>query len=65
MPSSIIDTTKLLKQLAEESKTDIDTISNELVEIAISLKHKSKSSSSRRDLMEKTMNQHIINKEKL
>ena len=62
MPSSN-ETSDLMKKLAEESKTDADLITNELLEIAMSLKHKAKSSSSRRDLMEKTMNQFLVNKD--
>jgi len=62
MPSNT-STIKLMKELAEKSKTDADLITNELLEIAMSLKHKAKSSTSRRDLMEKTMNQFLINKD--
>ena len=62
MPSNN-ETANLMKELAEQSKTDADLISNEHLEIAMSLKHKAKSTSSRRDLMEKTMNQFLANKD--
>lgn len=63
MPSNQ-STAELMRQLAEESKTDADEITNELIDIAMSLKHRSDSTTSRRDLMEKTLNQFLINKDK-
>lgn len=60
--SSNQSTAELMRQLAEESKTDADEITNELIDIAMSLKHRSDSTTSRRELMEKTLNQFLINK---
>ena len=51
---------ELIKEVVEESKTPLDELTRNLIEIAISQKHKSGGSNqTRRDLMEKTMNQYL------
>ena len=56
---------ELLQEVVEESDSALDKLVRNLIEIAVSQKHKSGGSNqTRRDLMEKTMNQHLtdINK---
>ena len=51
---------ELMKEVIEESDTPLDELTRNLIEIAVSQKHKSGGSNqSRRDFMEKTMNQYL------
>ena len=53
---------KMLREAVENANTPLDDLIGELIEIAVSQKHKSGgSNSTRRDYMEKIMNEHLAN----
>jgi hypothetical protein len=53
---------KMLREVADNANTPLDDLISELIEVAVSQKYKSGgNNSTRRDYMEKIMNEHLSN----